>query len=157
MRVQLYLAGLCLVLFYAMWKGGGPERAVGWILIFMGASTSLARLVFPPTFVSLDEVVLGSDLAALMALLLVALRSSRFWPLCVCSLQTVSLVAHLARALDYSILPKVYWLMAIGPSYPIIVLLALGTWRHQYRLRRYGKDPSWRNSSAPSLPPMPRI
>lgn len=156
MRVQLYLAGLTLVLFYAMWKGGGPERAVGWILIAMGGTTTLARLVFPPTFVHLDEVVLGSDFAALVALLLVALRASRFWPLCVCSLQIVSLVAHLARALDYSIHPKVYWLMAIGPSYPIIALLALGTWRHQRRLRLSGRDPSWRNLSEPSPPLMPR-
>jgi len=156
MRVHLYLAGLTLVLIYAMWKGGGPERAVGWILIAMGVSTTLARLIFPPSFMHLDEVVLSSDFAALVALLLVALRSSRFWPLCVCSLQIVSIVAHLARALDYSIHPKVYWLMAIGPSYPIIILLAVGTWRHQRRLHLLGNDPSWRSWSAPSPRPMPR-
>ncbi|WP_321323071.1 hypothetical protein [uncultured Parasphingorhabdus sp.] len=129
---------------YALYRGGGPERCVAGIVIAMVLLDPAVHIVTPLEYSALDPGHLVIDLAGWLALVAVALRANRFWPLCVASLQTIALVAHVTRMLDVTIHPKAYMIMQIASSYPLLVLLMVGTICHQKRLKAIGIDRSWR-------------
>jgi hypothetical protein len=75
------------------------------------------------------------DAAVLAGFVAVALQSPRFWPLWVAGLQLTSSTSHLLKAVDIHLLPKAYGAAVALWSYPILVILAIGTWRGQRRMR----------------------
>jgi hypothetical protein len=76
------------------------------------------------------------DLTVLAAFLFVALRSNRFWPLWVAGLQLTMSTSHVLKAIELDLLPRAYAAAAIFWSYPILLILAIGTWRsHQREMR----------------------
>lgn len=83
------------------------------------------------------------DAALLAALLAIALKANRFWPLWVAAIQCLALAAHAARAFDADILPLAYWWIVGKLSYPMLVLLIIGTERHHRRRRHGRRDPAW--------------
>jgi len=46
------------------------------------------------------------------------------------------------------LLPQAYFVIAAIWAYPMLIVLAIGTYRHQQRLQRYGVDRSWSDFSA---------
>ena len=146
MRIFVFLLLLVTSCVYALYRGGGPERWVACIIIGMGALDPLVHLVTPLEYATVDPGHLFIDLLGWLCLFAVALRANRFWPLCVVSLQTIAIVAHTARLLDVTIHPKAYMIMQIASSYPLLVVLMVGTFYHQKRLKSIGTDKSWRNS-----------
>ena len=75
------------------------------------------------------------DVVTLAAFTALALRSSRFWPMWIAGLQLTTDIAHLMKAVDPTLFPQVYAAAAQIWSYPILLILAVGTWRsHQRRL-----------------------
>tara|TARA_R110000787_G_scaffold98664_4_gene202775 strand:+ start:3973 stop:4311 length:339 start_codon:yes stop_codon:yes gene_type:complete len=106
----------------------------------------VVHIVTPLEYAKLDPGHLVIDLAAWIGFLAIALRANRFWPLCVVSLQTIALVAHVTRMLDVTIQPKAYMIMQIASSYPLLVALMIGTFYHRKRLTAIGTDISWRSS-----------
>lgn len=79
--------------------------------------------------------VLAVDLMLLIGLSALALRSDRFWPLTVASLQLIAVLTHPALWIDGKILPFGYAFMQGFWAYPMMLLVAWGAWRH--RRRRY--------------------
>jgi hypothetical protein len=75
------------------------------------------------------------DLATLSLFVAVALRSGRFWPLWVAGLQLTTSMGHLLKAMAPGLLPVAYGAALRVWSYPILIILALGTWRCQRRTR----------------------
>jgi hypothetical protein len=92
------------------------------------------------------------DLGTLAAFLVLALRAERFWPLWISALQLLGTSGHLVKLMDPGVVPRAYAFAAIFWSYPMLLLLALGTYRHQRRLKRFGTDRSWARSSMASGP-----
>jgi hypothetical protein len=74
------------------------------------------------------------DAAVLIGFVAVALRSDRFWPLWVAGLQLTTSTAHLMKAIDESLLPIAYGAAIALWSYPILIILAIGTWRSHRRM-----------------------
>jgi hypothetical protein len=145
--VPVFFVLLALCCGYAWIKGGAPERAGA--LIFAAAavlSTALAS-ARPSRFGSVELGVFAVDVAMLAALLVLALRANRFWPLCVTALQVIGTAGHAVKLADPKVFPLAYAIVLALWSYPMLFLLALGTWNHQKRLTRYGADKSWSNSS----------
>jgi len=155
LRIACFLTLLFLATFYALRKGGGPERAMALILIAMLAADQALHLFVPARFATLDTGHLAIDLAAAAATLALALTAHRFWPLAAAALQLLPLLAHFSRAADMSVHPAAYLTMQVFASWLLPPLLAFGTWRHQRRLRTGGSEPSWRGSSRPSNPSTP--
>ncbi|ASK87017.1 hypothetical protein SPHFLASMR4Y_00225 [Sphingorhabdus sp. SMR4y] len=145
MRTLLFLVFLGAVCIYALYRGGGPERWVACIVIGMVLLDPAVHIFTPLEYTTLDPGHLVIDLAGWLGLLAIALRANRFWPLCVASLQTIALVAHATRMLDVTIHPKAYMIMQVASSYPLLVLLMIGTMFHRKRLKAFGTDRSWRN------------
>ena len=146
MRQIIFLTLLCLSVIYALRRGGEPERAVATVFIFMTISDPFVHVLTPPDYSVLDPGHFIIDLLAWFALLPIALRANRFWPLCISSLQAISLIAHVAKFLDYSIHPVAYAIMQVSSSYPLLLILVIGTFTHQKRMRENGSDRHWRLS-----------
>jgi hypothetical protein len=131
---QYYFRALLIaVCLYALWRGRGEERIVA--LICLGA-TLASRLAFSPLSVryhGVESGLLVIDLVVLASFVAVALRSQRFWPLWVAGLQLTTSMAHLMKAIDSTLMPMAYGAAIALWSYPILIILAIGTWRGQRR------------------------
>jgi hypothetical protein len=132
---NIFRALLVLSCGYALWRGNRDARIVGLICI---AATLATRFAVSPISVRYSGVELGLlavDAAVLIGFVAVALRSDRFWPLWVAGLQLTTSTAHLMKAVDESLLPIAYGAAVALWSYPILIILAIGTWRGHRRMR----------------------
>jgi hypothetical protein len=124
---------------YALWRGRRDERIVALVCIGAVAASRLAFTPLSVRYTSVEGGLLFIDLAVLAAFISVAIQSRRFWPLWVAGLQLTTSMAHLMKAVDASLLPMAYGAAIALWSYPILIILAIGTWRgHQ---RRKQADP----------------
>ena len=155
LSVPFYYALLLLCWGYALLRGGAPEK-IGATVVLVGSLLTLATVSNQASsYASVETGVLIVDVAAFIAFLVLALRAKRFWPIWITALQLIGTSGHLVKLVDPETIPKAYAFAAIFWSYPMLALLALGTWRHQQRLKRHGADPSWVSSSSPSDRPPP--
>lgn len=131
---------------FALWKGGPPEKVTA-ILFTLGAYyTAAAFSASIPTYRSVEVGVLIVDLFLLVALVALALRADRFWPLWVAALQLVGTAAHAAKFVDPNIAGRTYAFLLAVWAYPTLLLIFVGTLRHRRRLARFGADKPWSSS-----------
>jgi hypothetical protein len=135
-RVLLYNALLVGACSYAWLRGRTDERITAATCLV--ATVASFALVTQLRFAELEVGVLAVDLAALGVFVGVALRSERFWPLWVSGLQLTSSVTHLLKLVEPNLMPFAYSAAEAVWSYPILIILAIGTWR----VKRYQQLPS---------------
>lgn len=128
---------LVLVALYAFFRGSRDERQVALICVTGALFTHLVISPLHQRFEGVETPVMIVDLAVFAGFLAVALRSDRFWPLWVAGLQLTTMFGHALKALDSTLFPRAYGAALYFWAYPIILILAIGTWRHQ---RRHGRD-----------------
>ncbi|MDB5672567.1 MAG: hypothetical protein JWO25_3526 [Alphaproteobacteria bacterium] len=155
LRMVFFFLVLAASAAYALRKGGGPERAVALLLVAAVLATLLAQAARPVRFHDVEMGVLLVDAALFLGLLAVALRAERYWPLWMTALQGVAVAGHGAKAVNPHVIPWAYAVLLAFWGYPMVALLAAATWRHQQRLRKFGKDGSWTRSWLPSRTPTP--
>jgi hypothetical protein len=127
---------LLAVCIYAWLRGGSDERAVAATCL---AGTLATLLVISPLrqrYTGVEEGLMLVDLGVLAGFITVALRSRRFWPLWVAGLQLTTSLGHILKGVDQHLLPRAYGAALQFWSYPILLILAIGTYRSHQRLRR---------------------
>lgn len=133
---------------YALGRGGAPEK-IGASILLVGSFLTNGVLIAaaisgsPVRFQSVELGVVIVDLFCSVAFLALALRADRFWPLWVAALQILGTAAHAVRFVDPEIVGRTYAFMLAFWSYPMIVLMIVGTWRHRRRLALFSADRSW--------------
>lgn len=132
----IFRALLLLSSGYALWRGRSDERIVALVCLGAVVATKFAVSPLSVRYSGLEFGLVLVDLAVLGAFVFVALRSNRFWPLWVAGLQLTSSMAHFMKAVDFRLLPEAYAAAAALWSYPILIILAVGTWRHHRRVQR---------------------
>ncbi|HZG08257.1 MAG TPA: hypothetical protein VEZ70_04660 [Allosphingosinicella sp.] len=148
----IYAALLFACSAYALLHGGKPERigaailGVGSIATFLVVSAPAAR------FGSVELGILFVDVAALAGFLALALRAERLWPLWLTALHAIGTAAHVVKLVAPDVIPWAYAFALAFWSYPMLLLLVLGTWQHRKRLARHGADKSWSTFSSRSAP-----
>ena len=135
---------------YALWRGGAPERSGAVIFLIAVVLTRIAISEAASRFSSVELGILIVDLAVLAALLFLALRAERYWPIWLTALHIVGTAGHIVKLADPDTIRRAYAFALAFWSYPQLFLLAIGTYRHQQRLARNGADPSWSTFSARS-------
>lgn len=132
----IFIPLLIAVCLYAWWRGGSDERMVAAACLAGTAATLLVVSPLRERYASLEEGLLLVDLAVLAGFITVALRSKRFWPLWVAGLQLTTSLGHILKGVDQDLLPRAYGAALQFWSYPILVILAVGTYRQHKRLRQ---------------------
>jgi hypothetical protein len=151
--IPFYYALLLLCWAYSFLRGGAPER-IGTTILLIGSLLTLATISAQgANYRSVELGVFLVDLATLVAFAALALRAERFWPAWIAALQLLGTSGHVIKFVDPGLLPRAYAVAAIFWSYPMLLLLVLGTYRHRRRLQRFGSDPSWSSFSGRSEPP----
>lgn len=128
---------------YALVWGGAPERIAASVYALSCVVTFIALAASRPRWQSVEVGVFILDVVTFAIFCVLAMRANRFWPIWVSGLLGLGVLGHLARWAG----PDVFWwayavIMSIW-SYPILAIIALGTWHHQRRLARFDADPSW--------------
>jgi hypothetical protein len=54
----------------------------------------------------------------------------------IAGLQLTTILGHLVRAVDAGLFPRAYGAALMFWGYPIVIILAIGTWRSHRRLQR---------------------
>lgn len=132
-RYYFFLALLLLTCGYALVRGRSDERIVASICLLATVATRFAISPLSVRYSGLELGLLVIDLAMLAAFVAIALRSDRFWPLWIAGLQLTNSMAHLMKAIELDLLPVAYRAAAVFWSYPILLVLAIGTWRSTRR------------------------
>jgi len=142
---------LVLCCGYAWWKGGGPERAAATIYVAGVLLTKVAQNASGTWWSSVEAGVFAVDIAVLIGLLAVALKAERFWPLWLTAFHLLGTTGHVVKMADPSLIRWGYAFLIAAWSYPMLTLIAAGTWNHRRRLARFGADRSWSTFSDRSV------
>ncbi len=127
---------LLLICGYALLRGRGDERIAAGVCLLASLATRFAISPLSVRYSGVETGLLVVDGLVLAMFIVLALRSERFWPLWVAGLQLTSSMAHLMKLVEIDLVPRVYGAAAVFWSYPILIILAVGTWRgHRRRMR----------------------
>ena len=126
------LAAVCL---YAWLRGGPDERIVAATCLIGTVATLLAISPLHQRYAGVEKGLMLVDFGVLAGFVVVALRSERFWPLWVAGLQLTTSIGHLLKGVDQDLLPRAYGAALQFWSYPILLILAVGTYRRHRRVQ----------------------
>jgi hypothetical protein len=137
----IYWAVLLAICGYALWRGQRDERIVAGICVVASVVSFLSLTQWQDRYSNVEYRLLLVDIVTLASFVAVALQSSRFWPLWVAGLQLTTSMGHMLKAIDVELIPVAYGAALRMWSYPILIILAVGTWRG----RRRSQSPFDRN------------
>jgi len=147
-RIDFFLVLLAVLCIYSAIKGGQPEKRAVMIFIAGIVMTAIAASPSDQRFAHPEVGILIVDLAMLSAFVMLALYAERYWTLWMCSMQVIQVLSHIPIMIIPELLPQAYFVIAAIWAYPMLVVLTVGTYRHQQRLRRFGVDRSWSDFSS---------
>jgi hypothetical protein len=150
-----FLALLVLCTLYALWAGGGPERVGAAVYALSVVVTHLIRTANGQRWLNVQIGEFTVDAVTFLAFVIIALRANRFWPLWVSAFLGLGVLGHLGRLAEPGAFWWAYAVVLTIWSYPIVMLFALGAFLHRRRMKLYGADRSWVNSSDRSGPMPP--
>ena len=120
---------------YALWRGRKYEQLSALIFIAASVLSVVSRSALHENYSAVARSDLVIDLLVLIALVAVALRSDRFWPLWVAGLQLTISLSHVLKAIQPDLVPIAYAAAERFWSYPTLIILFIGAWRqHQRRI-----------------------
>ncbi len=149
MNVVVFLAGLIATLGLAAIYGGKPER---WVAGMFAVATIASHLLYTgPTqrYHATELSVAVVDLALLAGITIVLAKADRFWPIALFAIHGVTVLAHIVKLLDTTIVKQAYAIAIAAPSYLAIATLTAGVIRHQRRLQQFGADLDWSQDAQP--------
>jgi len=128
-----FIPMLLAVLGYAYWRGGRDERIVATVCLAGTLATLTSVSPLSTRYTGVEESLALVDMMVLAGFVVVALRSARFWPLWVAGLQLTTALGHGLMAIRSDLMPQAYGAALQFWGYPILVILAVGTWRAHRR------------------------
>jgi hypothetical protein len=136
MAPTLFRILLVLVALYALARGRRDERQVGIIFVVGVIATELVLPAPRQRFAGMETHLMLVDVAVFLGFTWVALRSERFWPLWIAGLQLTAIFGHVLKAIDVNLFSRAYAAALLVWAYPMLLILAVGTWRGQRRAMR---------------------
>jgi amino acid transporter len=135
-RIIFFNVLLCGACGYALLKGPRDAQIVALVCIVASLASHALTGPVATSYSSIQTGVMAVDILALVAFTIVALTSDRFWPLWESGLQLTTSMGHVLKVFQADLRPIAYAAALRFWSYPILIILAVAVWRHQWRLRR---------------------
>ncbi len=136
----LYLTLLAATIVYALRKGGKTERLGAVTLLIAIVLSQFASTLGPssrgPDGPGVETDLLVIDLALFLALLAIAYRSTKFWPIWAAAAQLIAVLTHWAVVLNPSLIRTIYATAQPFWIFPMLAAIAIGTRAHQKSLRQ---------------------
>ena len=109
----------------ALWKGGWAERVVAVGFLASWVNTALTK---DRAWSGLQWGPFTGDTLLLVLIVIVALRSRRFWPMFAAGFQLLAVTTHAAMAVDTGVGAWAYITAGVIWTYLLLFSLAFGTW-----------------------------
>jgi len=135
MAPNLFRILLAIVALYAFLRGRRDERIICGIIVIGVIATHLVISPVQNRFAGVETAVMTVDLLVFVGFLWVALVSERFLPLWIAGLQLTTIIGHVLKLMDTTLFPRAYGAALVFWSYPIVLILAIGTWRSERRFK----------------------
>ena len=116
------LAAACYLAFRF---GGFDEKATAFAFV---VATIASRMVQQNNYAETEMGVLVVDFLLLAGLLVLALKSDRFWPMYAAAFQFVGSLVHVASMAEQGAYEWAYAVGLVFWSYPVMIALMVGTW-----------------------------
>jgi hypothetical protein len=144
-----FLLWLTLGCGYALTRGGPPERVAAGLMVAAFAAGIPVHMAFGAAgYRSAALSAVAIDVLLLGALIVLAWRSTRFWPLWMAACQLAAVLSHVVKLVDPAMQATGYAIQAQIWAYPMVPLAAIGAWRFQRRLRAGVIEPAWKPTPA---------
>lgn len=149
--VPFFLLFFAFVIAWATLRGGAPERvtAIAFVLA-LAATASGGFWSIPGEFRVIPVHLFVVDLVLLAALIVIAVRANRWWPIPVAGMQLVAVLVHAGRLFDPTMVPNGYAFLTTIWSWPMVAILGLGTWTARRRLATGSFVADWKPFSLQS-------
>ncbi len=108
--------------------GGFEERLTAGAFILNAVITNVLDFGNRTRYSQVQTFELYADLALLALLLVLALRSDRFWPMWATAFQLVLILVHAGSGFQTGNFAWAYYVALIFWSFPLMLTLAAGTW-----------------------------
>lgn len=130
---QIFWALVILICAYAWWKGRSEERLAATTCLLATIATHFVISPVAVRYSRVEDGLVAIDIAVLAAFVGIALFSRRFWPLWASGFQLTVSLSHIMKEVDLQLLPRVYAAAAVFWSYPILIVIVVGTWRTRHK------------------------
>jgi len=121
----LALTAVAVSCIFALKMGGFDERLTAVVLIL---AVVASNIVGQGSYANTEIAVLGVDVTLFVVLLLLALRSDRFWPMWAAAFQLVGTMVHIGSMSQTGDFAWAYYVALIFWTYPVVLALMAGTW-----------------------------
>ena len=115
---------------YAIFRGGRWEYIGAAIMILGSLSTLAVARSFGSSWSSVEVGIFVIDTVALFALVQLAIKSDRFWPMWAAAFHLLAVSVHTAMMVAPEITPWAFGTGAVFWAYPMLLALAIGSWEH---------------------------
>jgi len=121
-----FIMALILCVGYASINGGRTGKA-GAIIFLVATALSAGAATLNPTWASASYGLFAVDTGCLLALVVLAMNSNRFWPIWALGFQTVAVATHMATMWIPDIVPVSYQALLSFWAIPILWVMVTGT------------------------------
>lgn len=127
----VYWFALCAVYLAVLMRGGRPE-IFGMLLVTVGSILSTLLVSdLGLRFRNTESWMFAADVMMLITFVILALMTTRYWPMWVASFQAITVLTHLAESALPNAVPRGYSLLQGFWVYPMFVAILLGAYGHQ--------------------------
>ena len=105
--------------------GGRDEKIAATILL---AGILLSNFVVSSNYTHTESGLFSVDVLTFAGLMVLALRSDRFWPMWAAAFQLVAMLVHVGSEFQTGDLKWAYYVALTFWTFPVLLTLTVGTW-----------------------------
>jgi hypothetical protein len=127
---MIVFVGVCA---FAIWKGDEDERLAGAALAIADIATPFLK---DHRWLGPQWGVFAVDMAFFALIVVIAFRTTKYWPIAAAGFQLLGLLTHAAMLIDKGVRAWAYVTAGVIWSYLILIALGVGTW-NVWQARRH--------------------
>ncbi|WP_339826758.1 hypothetical protein [uncultured Parasphingorhabdus sp.] len=126
----IYYISLVTCCGYAIYRGSRSEYFGAAIMIIGSILTLVVSRIFGTSWTSVEVGIFAIDIVALFALVYLAFKSDRFWPMWATAFQLLAVTIHPMMMVVPQITPWAFGTGAVFWAYPMLLALAIGSYEY---------------------------